>query len=235
MRRTLFLVIIFLELSCSLRKNPNKFCDPILTKISDFQDKRQSDSLYQFLGSINSVYRKEAVLAFASVQDTLSAVALGNILLEDTIVEVRKAAAFALGQTGGFRSVNSLIPAASDKDMFVVSEVLEALGKTVGKRDFEFLISFQAKDTITQTGLARGFYQFGLRGLADSSVINRCKEFLKPTYSVQTRLAAAHFFSRSPILPVQNYFAELLRASGIQRPCAGVAGSGREKSRANAG
>ena len=135
MTRLFILAIIFLGCSCSLRKHPNKFSDPILIQIIDFQDRRQTDSLYQVLGSENPIYRKETALAFASVQDTLAAVALGNILLEDADPEVRQAAAFALGQTGGFLSVNALIPATSDKNSQVVGEVLEALGKTVSKKD----------------------------------------------------------------------------------------------------
>ncbi len=210
MTRLFILAIIFLGCSCSLRKHPNKFSDPILIQIIDFQDRRQPDSLYQFLGSENPIYRKETALAFASVQDTLAAVALGNILLEDADPEVRQAAAFALGQSGGFLSVNALIPATSDKNSQVVGEVLEALGKTVSKKDAYALISFKSNDSLSQTGLAWGFYHLGLRGLADSSVVNQCKEFLKLSYSLKTRLGAAHFFNRSSALPIQNYVDQLI-------------------------
>lgn len=212
MVRFFLLALLILVGSCSFKK-PNKFSDPFLLRIADFQDRRQTDSLYQFLSSENPLYRKETALAFASVQDTLASVALGNILLEDANPEVRQAAAFALGQTGGFLAVNSLIPAASDKDPNVVREVLEALGKTVSKKDIEVLTGFKAKDSLTQAGLAWGFYQLGLRGLADSVIINSCKEFLKPVNSLQTRLGAAHFFNRSQALLNQNYKAELIYAA----------------------
>lgn len=212
MTRIFILAILFLGCSCS-NKKPNKFSDPNLIRIADFQDRRQTDSLYQFLRSENPIYRKEAALAFASVQDTLASIILGTLLLEDKDVEVRKVAAFALGQTGGFLAVNSLIPAASDKDSRVVREVLEALGKTISKKDMETLVGYQPMDSLTQEGLTWAFYHLGLRGLADSIVVNRSREFLTSAYSGQTRLGAAHFFNRSPILPVQNYATELIRAA----------------------
>jgi cyclophilin family peptidyl-prolyl cis-trans isomerase/HEAT repeat protein len=213
MSRLFILAIIVFGCSCSFRKDTNKFSDPALVQIADFQDRRQTDSLYQFLKSANPIYRREAALAFASVQDTLASSILGNILLEDLDAGVRQAAAFALGQTGGFVSVNSLIPAASDKEVAVVSEVLEALGKTIEKKDSGVLIHFKAKDSLTQIGLARGFYHLGLRGLADSTVINHCRKFLNPAYNLQARLAAAHFFNRSLVLPGQNYEAELIQTA----------------------
>lgn len=217
MFRLFISAIIFFECSCSFRKDTNKFSDPTVVRIADFQDRHQTDSLYQFLKSANPIYRREAALAFASIQDTLASSILGNVVLEDSNAGVRQAAAFALGQTGGFVSVNSLIPAASDKDLTVVGEVLEALGKTIEKKDREVLIHFKAKDSLTQIGLARGFYHLGLRGLADSTVINRCRKFLTPAYNLQARLAAAHFFNRSPVLPGQNYEAELIQTATEDR------------------
>jgi cyclophilin family peptidyl-prolyl cis-trans isomerase/HEAT repeat protein len=212
MRLTLIYAVLFLGCSCSFEKT-NKFSDPNLIQIADFQDKRQTDSLYQFLHSENPTYRREAALAFASLQDTMASTALGTILLEDDDAEVRRVAAFALGQTGGFLSVNSLIPGASDKNAKVVREVLEALGKTINKKDIETLTEYKANDSLTQEGLAWGFYHLGLRGLADSLVVNRCRELLTSVYSDQTRLGAAHFFNRSPMLPVQNYAIELIRTA----------------------
>lgn len=203
-------VISFLVGSCISK--PNKFSDPILIKIADFQDRRQTDSLIHFLLDKNPVYRTEAAAAFGSVQDSVASLQLGSTLLEDPIVETRKAAAFALGQTGGVASVNALIPALEDKDSFVVYETLIALGKTVTKNDLDVLKRFNAKDTLTQSGLAWAFYHIGLRGLADSIIINKAKAFLDPAYSYQTRLGAAHFFSRGSKLAA-NFDNELIVAA----------------------
>ncbi len=183
-------------LACS---KPNKFSDSNIVVIYDLSDKRNSDSLAQFLAHTDERYRAEACLAFGSVQDTLKSNLLGSILLEDVSENVRANAAFALGQTGGFASVNALIPAVSDKSSAVVAEVLEALGKSITKNDLTILKTYRATDSITEAGLARALYRLGLRGLADSAVINRAKEFLNQKYSESTRLAAAHFFNRASV------------------------------------
>jgi cyclophilin family peptidyl-prolyl cis-trans isomerase/HEAT repeat protein len=190
--------------------NPNKFSDPIILQIADFQDRRQTDSLIHYLLNRNQLYRTEAALALASVQDSTASLQLGSMLLEDPFVEARKAAAFALGQTGGVASVNALIPALADKDSWVVREALIAMGKSVTKNDLSELKKFNATDTVSQAGLAWAFYYVGLRGLADSIVINKEKSFLGSTYSYQTRLGAAHFFSRGTKLTATNFDNELI-------------------------
>lgn len=208
---SLVLLLSFLA-SCVQERPTNKFSNPLLVKIADFQDKRLSDSLYQFLSSQDPIVRAEAALAFASNQDTTASSLLGSLLLEDPIVEVRANAAYALGQTKGFAAVNSLIPALVDKDPIVVRETLEALGKSIQKRDAAILTDFDAKDSLTQEGLAWAFYRLGLRGLADSIVVNRASIFLHPTYNLQTRLGAAHFFNRG-IFSATGYEDDLITAA----------------------
>jgi cyclophilin family peptidyl-prolyl cis-trans isomerase/HEAT repeat protein len=197
-RFLIFTAIVLVTLSCSDR-HPNKFSDPVLIQIADLQDRRSTDSLVQFLNSENEIYRREAALAFASIQDSSAAPALGNRLLEDKDPDVRKNAAFALGQSASYASINALIPALEDKDKAVIREVLEALGKSVKKNDVKILTNFSTNEPALTEGLAWAFYRLGIRGLADSLVINRQAEYLNSNYSLQTRLAAAHFFLRSKV------------------------------------
>ena len=193
------IAITVLLWSCAQKKDPNQFSDPVLVKIADYQDRRLSDSLYQFLMSPNPHYRSAASLAFASIQDSSASPALGNLLLEDTSALVRSSAAFALGQTGGVAAVNALIPAVNDGQRTVVREVLEALGKSVTGHDLDVLKTYSAEDTLAQEGLAWGFYRLGLRNKMDSVMMARENEYLSSKYNSQTRLAAAHFFSRSAV------------------------------------
>lgn len=197
--RTGFLFLILVSIISCSKINSNKFSDPVLIQIANLQDKRSTDSLLQFLRSENPIYRKEAALAFASVQDTLASSALGSLLLEDKEAEVRKNAAFALGQTGGYVAVNALIPALADQDNSVLREVLEGLGKSLKKPDVNVLISYSAKNKIAEEGLAWGIYRLGVRGLADSIAVAKMASFLESGQSDQTKLAAAHFFLRGKI------------------------------------
>lgn len=192
---------------------PNKFSDPTIARISEFQDRRQTDSLMHYLLSKDANYRIEAAKALASVQDSAASMQLGNMLLEDPIAEARIAAAFALGQTPGTASANALIPALQDKESVVLREVLEGLGKTIRAYDLAALKNFKAKDSLTQEGLAWAYYQLGTRGLADSTIVQKAIPFLKSTYSFQTRLGAAHFLSRTPKIKMDHDYQLVVKAS----------------------
>ncbi len=191
----------------------NKFSDPVIVKIYDLKDHRQTDSLLNFLRSDNVIYRKEVALAFGSVQDTVACPMLGSVLLEDSDSEVRRNAAFALGQTGGFQAVNALLAALADTSRTVSREVLEALGKTISKNDLGSLCAFTSADTLLQEGQSWAFYQLALRKKTDSVVTKLVSAFLIPPHSYQTRLAAAHYFGRSPQVEGKGYESNLAQAA----------------------
>lgn len=197
--RGFLLALISAALIAACTTPPNKFSDPNLVKIYDFADRRQGDSLIQYLKHSNVNYRAEACLAFASIQDSTLSYWLGNILLEDTSRSVRVNAAFALGQTLGNSSVNALIPALTDKDPRVVREVLEALGKTIRKPDLASLLSFRPQDSLAHEGMATALYRLGLRGITEDAITQKAAEYLKPNYTSVTRLAAANFFARANV------------------------------------
>lgn len=174
-----------MAISCTTKKEPpNKFSDEIFVKIADYQDRRQSDSLYQFFNQESPAYRRDAVLAFGSIQDT-SAVEKIATLLNDENAEVRRAAAFALGQIGGETAFHFLynIP----EDTLALDEILEACGKTIGQTS-----------SLPVDISSWGLYRLGLRGLADSTAVVKAIEFLNPAFDENVRLGAAHFFARGP-------------------------------------
>ncbi len=212
MRWLLIFLGVLVGASCSTPP-PNKFSDVLLIKIQDLKDRRATDSLVIFLREKNPIYRREAALSLGSVQDSTASAALGTALLEDLDTEVRRNAAFALGQTGGFQAVNALLPALQDSSRSVLREVLEALGKTVDRRDVASLNEYQTRDTLLQEGQAWGFYQLTLRKKADSSVTRKMSSFLLPSHSYQTRLAAAHYFARSSPVIGTGYEENLLQGA----------------------
>jgi len=163
--------------------------------------------------SENSVYRREAALAFGSVQDSAASLMLGSALLEDSDIEVQKNAAFALGQTGGTQAVNALIPALHNKDKYVLREVLQALGKTIKKNDFNVLMNFQSNDSISQEGLAFAYYYLRLRGISDSTITRKTALFLANKYSYMTRMAAAFYFVRPPKILEKGFEEKLIVAA----------------------
>ena len=181
---SLFTSLFLLFLSCT-NTPPNKFSDETFVRISDFQDRRLSDSLLTFLKSENPEYRKSAALAFASIQDTTAVEVLGKLFSSDRDANVRKAAAFALGQTGGNNAIKILLSAPTDGVLDM--EVSEALGKIIQKKS-EFQTNFTSW----------GLYRLAMRGLADSVQLTRAIEYLNPANDESVRLGAANFFSRGP-------------------------------------
>ena len=183
--KALLLAVIFIAAGCTKESDINKFSDDALVKIADHQDKRQSDSLYQYLNHENAVYRREALLAFASIQD-ISSTEKVAVLLKDANSDVRNAAAFALGQIGGEKAFQFLV--SVPQDSLTSKELAEAIGKSI--QDVN-----QLPADITSWGL----YRIGLRGLSDSIMINKAIEFLNSNNSESVRLGAAHFFMRGPV------------------------------------
>lgn len=197
MIRLYVLLPAILLTACSGNKGPNKFSDPTIIEIYNLKDRRSGDSLKVYLTSENPVYRREAALAFASVQDSTAAILLGNILKEDTDLEARLNAAFALGQTGGQESVNALIPAIYHNEHVVVKEVFEALGRAVDETDVTDLRNYTSTDSFHQVGQARGMLQLGMRRKNDSLTTLKLSIFLARRMPVEARLAAAFYFARS--------------------------------------
>ena len=170
MNRILAILFCCVAISCTTKNEPpNKFSDENFVKIADYQDRRQSDSLFQFFNHESPAYRRDAVLAFGSIQDTSAVVRIGA-LLNDEDAEVRKAAAFALGQIGGEKAFNFLYN--TPEDTLAQDEILEASGKAAG------LASSLPVD-ISSWGL----YRLALRGLADSTAIIKAIEFLNSNFN----------------------------------------------------
>ncbi len=198
MRVTATLVVIAFFFPACSDKGVNKFADPTLVKIAEFQDRREADSLTSFFKHPNPQYRKEAVLAFASVQDTLTIESLLEVLRFDKESEVRKAAAISLGQIQVKPAAAALWKALQEeKDPAVLRHILESCGKTFYGSDVDHLV-LAVKDSLTFEGLAWAYYRLGLRNKADSSMAVKAIEFLNPAYNLSTRLAAANFFQRGP-------------------------------------
>jgi cyclophilin family peptidyl-prolyl cis-trans isomerase/HEAT repeat protein len=199
--------------SCSETKPAlNKFEDDVIVKIHDFKDRRLKDSLYIFLKHENPVYRKEAVLAFGSIQDTMAIPRLSTVLIKDESAEIRKAVAFAFGQTRSQQSRLGLLgQLIREKDEDVKRELIQAYGKITSK--WILPKSFKLKTDEDRAALAWTLYAAGLNGLADSSMTSLAAQLITPKNPESARLGAAHYFSRSA-KDFQKYF-DILRQAAL--------------------
>ncbi len=186
--------MLFVACSKEPPRGINKFADSTIVRIADLQDRRQSDSLYEYLHHPLAVYRREAALALASVQDTLAAGSLGQLLNNDEEPAVKKAAAFALGQTKCRLSEKILESAYNnEKRSDILGEIAEAYGKVTNK----WSLQQRATDSVAVAGFAWGIYRAGLNGLGDSILNSAAAAMLAPGFNELTRLGAAHYFARS--------------------------------------
>jgi cyclophilin family peptidyl-prolyl cis-trans isomerase/HEAT repeat protein len=203
--------------SCGEKESQiNKFSDPTLQKIADLQDRRSSDSLVQFLNNENAAYRKNAALAFASVQDS-SRVDLLSKLLTDPDTAVRKASAFAIGQTNCRKSEQVLENAISSEKN---SDVLNALIENFGRVTRKWKTTGDVNDKNLNPGRAWSLYRAGLNNAVDDSGNTLAATYLNKTEAERTRLGAAHFFARSG--KEIGKFLQQLSSAALDDPSADV-------------
>ena len=177
----------------------NKYADATLRLIGTAQDERNAAALLPYLTSANAAYRREAALAFASVQAPAAVPGLLP-LLRDADPGVRRAAAYALGQTGDSTAVDSLrVRVLTEKDGLVRRYVHEALGRTVTRRSLPELWRVEPlNDTARASALAWGLARAALRGLGSAESIRRTVLVLNtPGLAPAARLAATVGLSRS--------------------------------------
>lgn len=213
MKRIFLLSVLALYLfSCDSSDRPvNKFSDPILLKIADYQDRRLADSLVPYFNHKNPVYRRDAVQAFGSVQDSAAVDKIGKLLLMDGDTAVRKAAAFAMGQIHHSHCERILLGAlVKEKNTGVIREILESYGKTTKRWQLDRPALLE--DSTKTAGLAWSLYRAGLRGKTDSLANRVAKILLDEKYDSVVRAGVAHYFSRGA-KHFENAEKELIRAA----------------------
>ncbi|MCR5887072.1 peptidylprolyl isomerase [Hymenobacter sp. J193] len=198
---------------------PNKFADATLRQIATAQDERNTTALLPYLSRPEPRYRREAALAFASVQDRAAVAALTRLLASDAEADVRRAAAFALGQTADTAAATQqalLTQLTAEPDRAVRRYVLEAMGRCATRASLADLVRLPAAlatDTSAQVGQAWGLYRAALRGITSEAAVARAVQLLPLPVPYRARLAAASTLSRIRNLNLTPYTPQLTRAA----------------------
>lgn len=151
----LFLFFVSLELNAQ-----NKFSsDTVLINIYKIQNDRNAKGLLPYLSYKSTAHRYAAVIAFASVQDSLYTTELFNALV-DPEKSVRSAAAISLGQLRLPSVTGNLIKQYHiELESIVKGFMLEAIGKCGGKTASAFIASVNpGTDSVLSRHLVRGAY-----------------------------------------------------------------------------
>jgi len=192
----------------------NIFLDKTLQKIYTLQNQRDSKGLLPYLKDKNPVFRKAAVLAFASVQDA-SAIEPLSALFEDTDEGIRAAAAYAIGQIKDKAAEPILIKTyEKEKSPAVKQNILEAIGKCGTMDGLAFItnLNFEKEETLLFVGQAWGIYRFALQNVVSEQGTARAIELISPDIPEKARFIAANYLARAREIDLKRYHAQLLHA-----------------------
>lgn len=221
---TLLSVTLLLLLQCRPVENKKitevnwDLTNPELQRLLTFQDEQETDSLLAYFHHIDPTYRYGAALAFASVHDKNAIDSLAT-LLNDEIMQVRIAAAYALGQIGDEKAEAALVQGFKPSDSIAISDelrgtILEAIGK-IGSNQSLYNIAtistFLRADTVLLEGQAWGLYRFALRDKVLPEGTNRMVDFIsKRGYPESVRFIAANYLGRAAKIQLDSMAVLLL-------------------------
>ncbi len=215
----LFALLLF---SCGSKKDAQKseikidLNDAVVQQIINIRSKRSKegkayvDALRTYLTVDNPSHRYMAALVLASIQDSTVINDLADAL-QDPYNEVRRMAAFALGQTKNMKAAKLLSEAfRQDSVRFVQAAILEAVGRCGTEKELKNLCAAQPypiQDTLLQEGLALALYRFALRKMAiqegHAKIMN---DFISNAVMPKSaRFVAANYLARVSDLDLSTY------------------------------
>jgi peptidylprolyl isomerase len=169
--------------------------------------------LVAYLLHKNANVRSQAALALGNLQDTSTVLSLANSL-HDASPNVRASAAFAIGQfasTAG--EENLLVHLGREKERSVLSEEIEALGKSGSKRGLDSLVeTAQRRRNIPRSAIAMGLSRFAIRGIKSEQSIRLLLELLD---SKETDTQWRSLFGLWRSSPNDQLDSEITRRAGV--------------------
>ncbi|MBP7821995.1 MAG: peptidylprolyl isomerase [Saprospiraceae bacterium] len=192
--------------------------DITLQHIFDLQDKRLRDSLYTYFHHSNPAYRYQSVLAFGSIKDSLAIDSLAG-MLKDNVLQVRNAAAFALGQIGNVKAERHLLNAYERTDSVGIyhpfnAAIMEAIGKCGSDSTLSLLASvkgFTKADSILLLGQTLGIYHYSLRGIIRPEGTQKMFNYVTDTsYNDQVREVSSSYLARAKSIYIDSLKAVAL-------------------------
>jgi len=211
MRIFTVIIALLLLLSCTGNKEKNIFSDETVRQIYTLQDQRDSEDLFPYFKNKNPLYRKYAVLSFASIQDK-EAVDELTLLLSDEDQGVRMAAAYALGQTADIKAEPGLLKSfKTEKSDNVRMTILESLGKCGGDESLELLSdpSLSRGNDLIMKGQALGIYRSILRKKHTKKGLETIINTLMKSDLADVRFYTSNALSRIRDVDLSIYFEDL--------------------------
>jgi len=187
--------------------------DAAWQKIFNYSDTYNLDSLLLFTSHPNPSYRYIVANGLASIRDK-SAIDSLEVLLNDPVMKVRVAAAYALGQLKDKNVSGLLLKSFKSKDTLSVdtkanATILESIGKTGGPellKSIATVSTYRSTDTLLLLGQARAIYRYGLRGITVPEGTDMMVQYLtNKELPDQVRLVAANYLQRAKELNIESF------------------------------
>lgn len=132
-----------------------------------------------------------ALTALANIGDSTTVKDIGKVLLKSQNASIRATAAFALGQIPCRNSVSLLEKAlAKEKNVTVLCDVFNALGKTGNERSLDKISAYTTQDTVLQSNIALAIGRFAVRRIFNSKSISALKSLIQSGNETVKRNAA---------------------------------------------
>lgn len=187
----------------------NKYADPTQRMVADLIDQRQVERVIPYLDTSDAAIRLTAVIGAGSLQDSLLIPPLAQCL-DDSLTDIRKAAAFALGQTRNAAAYSVVSSQLENEQSLDVKKALWiSAGKTVPEDQSQILIN-RIADAPCNEESTWGLYQLSLRGLITDTVnVNKLLHFLN-CEQPEARQAFAQFLARTRDLDLSPFRSQMI-------------------------
>jgi len=170
-------------------------------EVYDFKDRWERDSLAELLSHPDPSFRAFAARLFADIIHPDYINKIGE-LINDPVLEVRREAAFTLGQSRSEQSIPYLLQVFEQQDSLGVDPLtfkyaLEAIGKC-GDSTYLALLgdisTYGVQDTLLLEGQMLGMFHLGYRGYSDDNATRKAIQFIGDTIVPSSvRLISANF------------------------------------------
>ncbi|MBI1307680.1 MAG: hypothetical protein GC181_13840 [Bacteroidetes bacterium] len=191
-----------LILSCNQNRTPpvNYFSDSSMQTIASLQDQRNAKDLIHYLKAKHAMHRIAAAKAMGNICDTASISFLNVAMLTDQEKDVRKMAAWALGQYRDSSMCGKLCHAATlELDEATLASILEAIGKCADEEGVQLLSDFRRVEGIMAEGHAAGMMNARRMGKSPTGFFAHCKRYLDDEKSTAlTKMYSAYAINKLP-------------------------------------
>lgn len=189
-------------------------------QVYDYIDQWQQDSLIPYLSHRDPSFRVLATGGFAGMMDEQYIDEVGKGIL-DPIVEVRRMAAYTLGQSRNVLALPHLMQVFENQDTLGIDPLtfkyaLEAVGKCGDSSYLPLLAgitTYRPRDTLLLEGQALGILNLAEQGYADLSATNLMVRYAtNDTFPASVRMIASNYLDRARGVDLSGYRDELTAA-----------------------